>query len=94
MTELLVFTWGICIGLFYYGGLYWTVCRMVGSKRAVFFSISSFFFRLAVFLAAVYVIFDGRINRLFWILAGFFSARILMIKMVSKTGKSAPDNPP
>lgn len=47
---------GSAIGLFYFGGLWLTVTRILGSRNPHLLLIGSFFLRLAVSLAAFYAL--------------------------------------
>jgi F1F0 ATPase subunit 2 len=69
---------GTLVGAFYFGGLWWTVRRVVCSRRPGLLMLASYWVRTAAALALFYVIMDGNWLRLLVCLAGFLVMRQLL----------------
>jgi F1F0 ATPase subunit 2 len=85
-TLVLVFALlsGILLGVIFFGGLLWTVRRvLLSSLPALWFSASSLI-RFAVVLAGFYVVSHGEWRRLLACLLGFFLARIVVMRVSRK----------
>lgn len=70
---------GLLLGLFYFGGLYWTVCRLATSRQPVLLTLGSFWARLLVTVAGFYLVAEGRWQRLLACLVGFVIMRTLLV---------------
>jgi F1F0 ATPase subunit 2 len=70
---------GVALGLFYFGGLWWTVQRLLTVRHPAPLSLGSMTVRLALTLAGFYWVMDDRWERLLVCAAGFFAARTLII---------------
>jgi F1F0 ATPase subunit 2 len=87
-SILTLFT-GIITGVMFYGGLWYTVQKIVSSKMPALWVIGSFLIRVGITLLVFYYI---SFNRWQWLpvcLVGFIIARFL----VSRITKSAQKNP-
>jgi F1F0 ATPase subunit 2 len=73
-------TVGFLIGLFYFGGLWWTVERVNAAQSPGLLLLASFTVRTAVAIFAFYLIMGGEWTRLLIALAGFFIARYILIR--------------
>ncbi len=69
---------GILFGIFYFGGLWWTVQKITGSEKAYLISVASFVVRTAVVLAGFYLLLMSGSPYLFAALAGFLVARTII----------------
>lgn len=78
----LSFMGGICIGLFYFGGLWWTVRRLPDAKSAGLWMSASFLVRTVVSLAGFYGIMGGEWQRLLAALLGFVAVRLAVVNRV------------
>lgn len=72
---------GMGLGLFFYGGLWFTVRRLATSRRPALLLLGSFAMRLALTLPGFYLLLVGMAGQ--WppiaaALAGFFLARLLL----------------
>lgn len=70
---------GCLLGLFFYGGLWWTVRRLPHTRRPAALTISSFVVRTAVTVLGFYLIMDGRLDRILVAMAGFLVIRTLLL---------------
>ena len=81
-------SWALCalgggaLGVFYFGGLWWTVRAIVGSPRSVFLQLASLSFRTAATLAGFYWVGGGDARRVLACLAGFVLARAVVARWV------------
>jgi len=71
---------GICLGIFYFFGLWLTVRRLTTARRPVLMSLSSFFGRLAVVLLGFYFVMGGRWERLIACFVGFLAVRVVLVR--------------
>lgn len=69
---------GMVLGLFYFGGLWWTTKKALTARRPALLFILSFIGRNLLALAAFYFIMGGRWQRLLFALGGFIPARLLI----------------
>lgn len=69
---------GILFGIFYFGGLWWTVQKITGSEKAYLISVASFVVRTAVVLVGFYLLLMSGSLYLFAALAGFLIARTII----------------
>jgi F1F0 ATPase subunit 2 len=77
-----VLTAGMLAGAFYFGGLWWTVRRVVRSRRPSLLLLASYWLRTAAALALFYVIMEGDWLRLLVCLAGFLVMRQILTWML------------
>jgi F1F0 ATPase subunit 2 len=79
VSRILEYSWvlaaGMLTGAFYFGGLWWTVRRVIRSRSPGFLLAASFLVRSAIALAAFYVVMDKNWLRLVVCLAGFLIIR-------------------
>ncbi len=69
---------GLLLGAFFFGGLWWTVTRVVSSQRPALWFFGSMLLRTSITLVGFY--FAGRENWQRWLLClfGFVLARLVM----------------
>ncbi len=72
---------GVMLGLFFYGGLWWTVKKTMTSSRPALWLFASMLLRMGVALAGIYFVSDGQFKPLLACLAGFFIARITVSRL-------------
>lgn len=78
---ILVLLAGILLGVFFFGGLWWTTKRGIVSKSPVIWFFGSLIIRLSITLATIYFISHNHWERMLICLAGFIIARTLLIKV-------------
>jgi F1F0 ATPase subunit 2 len=69
---------GALLGVFFFGGLWWTVQKITGSGRPYLLSVISFLVRTAVVLAGFYLILTTGWPHLLAALLGFLAARTVL----------------
>ncbi len=79
---------GGAIGLFFYGGLWWTVRRVVTAKQPALWIFSSFFVRTGVALAGFYLVSGRHLDQLFLSLLAFILARRLVTRLTKPKTES------
>lgn len=72
---IMAFVSGVLIGLFFFGGLWWTVQKGLSSKHSALWFSGSLILRTSLVLAGFYGIGHGRWERLLLCLCGFIAAR-------------------
>jgi F1F0 ATPase subunit 2 len=78
---------GIAIGVFFYGGLWFTVRHLVTTRHPVWLTLASFWGRTAVTLAAFLLVVNGRWENALAALAGFGLGRLLVSQLSRKGGQ-------
>jgi F1F0 ATPase subunit 2 len=78
---LLALLAGGTLGTVFFGGLWWTVNRCVGSQRPALLFAGSFLLRMFVAVAGFYFVSHGNWRRLLACLCGFLLARIFITRI-------------
>jgi F1F0 ATPase subunit 2 len=84
MTEQILiiaraFVAGLVVGLFFFGGLWWTVKRVPGSSRPVLLIFGSLIVRVGVSLTALYFICDTDWRMYLAALLAIFIVRLIIV---------------
>jgi len=90
LAFLLTATGGLLLGVFFYGGLWWTVRKGLGSPCPALWFLASYLLRTGIVLAGFYALSSGRWQRLLVCLLGFLAARFFVMRLCKTAG---PDNP-
>ena len=69
---------GMALGLFFFGGLWWTVRKAISSTNPALWFFSSLMLRMAVVLSGFYIVMAGDWRRLCMALLGFIVARMIV----------------
>ena len=83
---LLALAAGLVLGAVYFGGLWWTVLRGIGSRHAALWFFVSLLLRTAVAMLGFYLVARGSLERLVVCLAGFIVARFIVIWLTAAVG--------
>jgi F1F0 ATPase subunit 2 len=78
------FICGLPLGVFYFGGLWWTICRAVASNSPAVWFLGSLLLRTIVVMAAFYWVSQGDWRRVLACLLGFLMARIAIQRLRSR----------
>jgi F1F0 ATPase subunit 2 len=76
---ILAFFGGLLLGTLFFGGLWFTVRKLVVSKIPALWFLGSFILRVSITLIGFYYIFSGSWQRLLICVAGFITARYSVI---------------
>jgi F1F0 ATPase subunit 2 len=79
-----VFVAGAGIGVFFFGGLWWTVNRLANRCYPALWVLGSFLFRAALSISVFYWVTEGKWERLAVGLAGFLLVRALMVRRMGR----------
>ena len=71
---------GMALGLFFFGGLWWTVRKGTTSANPALWFLGSFLLRTGMALGGFYAVGAGDWRRLLAALVGFVLARVLLIR--------------
>jgi len=74
---------GSALGLFFFGGLWWTVQRLPGARRPFLYSFASFAVRAVITLGGFYLVALGSWERLLGCLIGFLVIRMVLMKWLT-----------
>lgn len=69
---------GILLGMFFFGGLWWTTRKTDSVKLPALWFIGSFFVRTAVVMAGFWFVGAGQYQRFLLCLVGFVLARVMI----------------
>jgi F1F0 ATPase subunit 2 len=69
---------GTALGLFFFGGLWWTVRKAITSTNPALWFFGSVMLRMAVVMSGFYLVMAGDWRRLCIALVGFIIARMLV----------------
>lgn len=69
---------GLALGLFFFGGLWWTVRKAINSTNPALWFFCSVMLRMAVVIGGFYLIMAGDWRRLCAALVGFIIVRMLV----------------
>jgi len=78
MTLILVLLSGVLLGAIFFGGLWWTVQKVVSSQWSALWFIGSLLLRMSIALAGFYFIARGSWERMLLCLLGFVVARFIV----------------
>jgi F1F0 ATPase subunit 2 len=76
----LLVAFGTILAMFYSGALWWTVNRLPAAKQPVLLILASYWLRMAVVAACLYLVMDHSWDRLAASFAGFFITRTLLVR--------------
>jgi F1F0 ATPase subunit 2 len=79
---LITFFLGGGIGLFHFGGLWWTIRRLSHVRNQEYEFILSFFLRNGISIGLFYLISQGHWEKILAALAGFLVVRFALIKKI------------
>jgi len=83
---------GAALGVFFFGGLWWTVRVIVSSPNAGLVQFVSLLVRMAVALLGFYAVGGGHLGRLLACAAGFLAARMIVAHRVRRTATTSAPN--
>jgi len=75
---------GFLLGVFFFGGLWWTVQKGITSQNPAFWFFGSLMLRTGLTLAGVYFVSQGHWSRLAVCLCGFVIARFIVVKWLAQ----------
>ena len=78
LRVVIAIAMGVLLGIFFYGGLWWTIQKGVSSKQPALLFTGSLAVRTLIALAGFYFVSRGNWHRLLGCLVGFVIARILV----------------
>jgi F1F0 ATPase subunit 2 len=86
---------GALLGVFFFGGLWWTVQQGVTSRWPALWFLASLLLRTGITLVGFYYVSQSHWSRLGMCLLGFLMARVIVVKRLSRlqVGQAfQPDN--
>ena len=76
---------GFLLGVFFFGGLWWTTKKALLSKLPALWFLISLFVRLGITVSVIYVISRDNWQRILICLLGFIIGRIIVIRLTKIT---------
>ncbi|MBC7310549.1 MAG: ATP synthase subunit I [Actinomycetales bacterium] len=83
---------GALAGLIFFGGLRWSVQRLVDSERPALWAAGSLIIRTAIVAALFLLMMDGRPVRGVAGLVGLFLARTVVVSIVRRRGRRSEES--
>jgi F1F0 ATPase subunit 2 len=80
----LAFLAGALLGVFFFGGLWWTVQKGVTSETPALWFLGSLLLRTGLILVGFYLAAQGHWSRLAACLLGFVIARIIVVRRLTR----------
>jgi F1F0 ATPase subunit 2 len=80
---------GVALGMFYFGGLWWTVVRGVAARQAALWFFASLLLRIAVAMLGFYLVAHGSWERLLICLTGFVMARLIVTRFTASASHAS-----
>ena len=78
------FVAGAVLGMFFFGGLWWTVQKAVRSEQPAIWFLGSLVLRTGLILTGFSLVAQGHWSRIVACLLGFLIARFLVVKRLSR----------
>jgi len=75
---------GALLGVFFFGGLWWTVQKGVTSQRPALWFLGSLLLRTSLILAGFYFVSQGHWSRIVVCLLGFVIARVVIVRRLRR----------
>ena len=85
---------GVLLGAIFLGGLWWTVCQGLSSKRVALWFLGSLLLRMGIVLAGCYLVSGGQWDQLLLCLLGFVMARLVGTWLMQPSGENCPPKTP
>ena len=89
---LMAFFVGMGAGVFYFGGLWWTVRRLPRLRQPALLTLGSFFVRTGLSLAAFYFASGGHWERILASLLGFIIVRVFLVRRIRSSPAKVTTN--
>ena len=84
---------GALLGLFYFGGLWWTIRKGTHSRNPALLFLGSMIVRTGTVLAGFYFVSGGHWERILVCLTGFVAARIALLRLPAPTPETKTTEP-
>ena len=81
---------GALLGVFFFGGLWWTVQKGVTSETPALWFLGSLLLRTILVLAGFYLAAQGHWSRLAVCLLGFLIARFIVVRRLARAPSEEP----
>ena len=90
MILVLALVAGVLLGGVFFGGLWWTIHRLISSKGSAFWFPGSLLIRTGITLAGFYFVSRGHWQRLLVCLLGFLIARVVVMRLTRTAVEKHP----
>ncbi len=92
MNELIIWMLallgGSFLGVFFFGGLWWTIQKGLTARNPALWFLGSLLVRTAVVLVGFYFVAGGELGRMLACLAGFLLGRLIVTQLKRNKGPS------
>ena len=80
---------GVCLGLVYFGGLWWTITRAQNANRPVMFYLASLLVRTTIALVSLAFILQIGVLSVIAALAGMIAVRMVLVRRIGLAGHAS-----
>ncbi len=77
---------GVVLGLFFYGGLWYSVSHLADSRHAILLAVGSFWIRVLAVLAGFLFLMESRWEYALILMAGFTMGRLIVSMLLKDSG--------
>jgi F1F0 ATPase subunit 2 len=91
MMIVVVLIGGLILGILFFGGLWLTIKRTLGSPYVALWLLGSSLLRTAIVLTGFYFIAQGSLLRLLVSVAGFIAGRFLILRLTKQIEQKQVD---
>jgi F1F0 ATPase subunit 2 len=89
ITMMLTFLAGIVLGILFFGGLLFTVKKLVTAEKPALLIMSSFFLRVSIVMVGFYFLGGNSWKNFLACLLGFITARFIVLYITKKKVKKS-----
>jgi F1F0 ATPase subunit 2 len=93
LPLLLALPAGVLLGVFFFGGLWWTIRKGLSSKHPALWFLGSLLLRTSMTVTGFYFVASGHWERLLACLLGFVIARFLVAWLTQSPGDDPTRSP-
>lgn len=87
LTFVFAFGGGILLGLFFFGGLWWTVKKCVSTKNPPAWFLGSLFLRMVIVITGFYFIGRNNWKSMLFCLSGLIAGRFIVTRLTHESEK-------
>jgi len=84
LLPIFTFSFGIGLGVFFFGGLWLTMSQLSHSQRPLLLTLGSFLFRSSICIFGFYLVVGTGLEGLAFAIAGFILTKIVLVSRLGR----------